>query len=609
MGTHRSDRGPLPAVSRRAALGGAVGVGVAALASSSAAAARPPGGAAVDSSRPKPVAEQVRTLLAGLTLEQRVGQLFVNYVYGESAASTNTAYVTANQKMYGVDTAAQAVAKYHLGGVIYFSWTGSLVDPEQIATLSNGLQQAALDDSGVPLVISTDEEGGLVTRVPAPFVPSPGNMALGATRDPIDAGTAASVVAEQLAAIGINLDDAPVVDVNTNPANSADGTRSFGDDPEAVASYAAAAVGGYHTSDIGDSVKHFPGLGSTTVNTDNGIAVSDQSRATFLRTDVPPFRAAIAAGCDTVMAAHIVAPSLDPSGRPASLSRPIVTNLLRRQLRYNGVVITDALNAAALDAYGATERVLLALEAGVDQALMPTDMDGAFRAVLDAVGSGRLTERRIDESVSRILALKVRRGMTDHPLVDATQAAARVGTGAQSSAMKAITARTITLVKNAGVLPLTAQSGQKVLVTGWGSGSTKTLSDAVAAYGVTTQQFYAGTTPSARVIELVVEAARASDATIVLTNNAWGNSAQQNLVNSLVATGKPIIPVAVGTPYDIAYYDDAMVFIGASSYSTLSLHAIADVVFGTQPVGKLPVDVPTSDGSSVLYPRGTGVSY
>ncbi len=461
-------------------------------------------------------------------------------------------------------------------------------------------------------MISTDEEGGLVTRVPAPFVTSPGNMALGATGDPADARTAARTVGAQLAAIGINLDDAPVVDVNTNPANTADGARSFGDDPAAVAAYAAAAVHGFHDAGVGDSVKHFPGLGSTSVNTDNGIAVTDETRSEFMRTDVPPFRSAIAAGADTVMAAHIVAPSLDPSGTPASLSEPIVTGVLRHQLRYNGVVITDALNAAALDEYPPVDRVLKAVEAGVDQVLMPTDVPGSVQALIDAVHSGRISERRIDQSVTRILTMKMRRGMFDHPLVDVGAAAGAVGTPAQAATMAGIAGRSVTLVKNsAGVLPLSAGSGspaKKVLVTGWGSGSTATLSTAIAAHGVTAQQFYAGTSPSAAVIALIVAAAEQSDATVVITSNAWGNTAQQALVNALVATGKPVIPVAVGAPYDIAYYDGASSYLAASSYSTPSLQAVADTIFGAQPTGHLPVAVTAPDGS-VLYPRGTGLSY
>lgn len=571
-------------------------------------AGRQPG---ADDRADRPLAGRVAELAGAMTLEQKVGQLIVSYVYGETASSTNPDYIKANQGLYGVDTAAEAVATYHLGGVIYFSWTGSLADPTQIATLGNGLQRAALADTGVPLVISTDEEGGVVTRAPAPFVTSPGNMALGATGQPTDARTAATIMGAQLAAMGINLDDAPVVDVNTNPANTADGARSFGDDPAAVAAYAAAAVQGFHDAGVGDSVKHFPGLGSTSVNTDNGIAVTDQTRPVFMRVDVAPFRAAIAAGADTIMAAHIVAPSLDPSGRPASLSKPIVTNLLRHQLRYNGLVITDALNAAALNAYDPVDRVVMAIEAGVDQALMPTDVPGAVDALVAAVHSGRLSEARIDESVTRILTMKMRRGMFDNAIVDTGKAASLVGTAAQAATMKAIAARTITLVKNTGgLLPLAAGSRAKVLVTGWGLTSTRVLSDAVGTHGVTPQQFYAGTSPSAAVIALIVAAAKTSDATVVITSNAWGNTAQQNLVKALVATGKPVIPVSVGGPYDIAYYDSAAAFVAASSYSALSLQAAADTIFGAKPVGRLPVDVPVAgDPSTVLYRRGTGLTY
>ena len=298
-----------------------------------------------------------------MSLAEKVGQMVVSYVYGDSATAPAPADVAANQAMFGADvrTGAQAVAKYHLGGVIYFTWSHNLAAPPQIAALSNGLQRAAMADSGIPLQISTDQEGGVVNRIGAPLAVSPGNMAIGATFDPRAAYRAARVSGTELKALGINVVDAPVVDVNTNPRNAADGVRAFSDRTGHVARFAIKAVQGYASAGIGTQAKHFPGLGDTTVNTDNGVAVTDESRARILATHVPPFRAAIAAGVSSVMAAHIVAPALDPSGRPASLSRPIVTGLLRGTLHYDGVVITDALDAAALDGYTNEQIVLEAV--------------------------------------------------------------------------------------------------------------------------------------------------------------------------------------------------------------------------------------------------------
>src|SRR5690242_12267420 len=276
--------------------------------------------------------------------------MFVSYVYGDSATAPSPADAAANQAMFGADvsTGAQAVAKYHLGGVIYFTWSHNLNSPNQIAGLSNGLQAAAMADTGIPLQISTDQEGGVVNRIGAPLAVSPGNMALGATFDPRTAERAAKVSGEELKALGINVVDAPVVDVNTNPLNSADGVRSFSDRTHHVTNFTIGAIRGYESAGIGTQAKHFPGLGDTTVNTDNGVAVTNESRQEILRTHIPPFQAAIKAGASSIMAAHIIATALDPENKPASLSKPIITGLLRHTLHFNGVVITDALEAAAL---------------------------------------------------------------------------------------------------------------------------------------------------------------------------------------------------------------------------------------------------------------------
>jgi beta-N-acetylhexosaminidase len=551
----------------------------------------------------------VRQLLQQLSLEQKVGQLFATYVYGDTADTENPSYTSQNQALYGVDNGAQLVAKYHLGNVIYFSWSANLANPAQIANLSNGLQRAAGDSDGVPLLVSTDQEGGSVTRIGAPLAVSPGNMAIGATGKLTDSFDMSKVTGQQLAALGINVDDAPVVDTNTNPANSADGPRSFGDRALAVAAFGAASVAGYQTAGIAATAKHFPGLGSTSVNTDNGVAVTDESRADFERNDLPPFRAAIAAGVDEIMAAHIVAPALDPSGAPASLSNPIVTGILRNQLRYDGVVVTDALSAAALADVDPAQRAVRAVEAGDDVLLMPTDLAAAETAVLEAVHSGVLSQARIDQSVTRILRLKQRLGLFQNAQVDAGQAANRVGTPSQLATAARTAADSITLVRNAaGTLPLTDGSGKQVLVTGWGAGSTQTLANAIAGHGVRTTRLYTGSAPSSGTIARAVAAAQASDDVVVTTDNAWGDAGQQALVHALVATGKPVVVIALGAPYDLGYLPEVSSFVAGYGYQPASLDALVSVLFGAQPRGRLPVTVRSGDGS-VVAGYGTGLRY
>lgn len=408
-------------------------------------------------------------------------------------------------------------------------------------------------------------------------------------------------------ALGINTDDAPVVDVNTNPANTADGTRSFGDNPGAATAMAAAAVNGYQNNGVVATAKHFPGLGSTTTNTDTAPAVTDETRAQIFRNDIPPFRAAIAAGTGEIMAAHIVAPALDPTDTPASLSKPIVTGILRNQLHYNGVVITDALSAAALSAVPAAQRAVEAVQAGDDQLLMPEDLPAAYQAVLDAVHDGTISEDRIDQSVTRILTLKRQRGLFTNPY----STGAPVGTARENAAMADAAAKSITLVKNDdNVLPLAEGSGKRVLITGWGAGSTQTLTNAVATHGVTATRLYTGTSPSPTTIVAAVAAAKQNDVVVVTTSEAWGNSAQQALVNALLIAGTPVVVAALGTPYDIGYVNSAPTFLAAYGYQANTLTALANTIFGANPQGRLPVTVPLAgDVTKPLYRFGFGIRY
>lgn len=585
----------------------AAALGLPALAASVPAAAAPPAASATQSS----IDRQVRAVMAGMTLPEKIGQLFVTYVYGSSATTTTPADVAQNQALYGSDVhnGAEVLAKYHLGGVIYFTWSDNLANPQQIASLSNGLQQAAMADHGIPLQISTDQEGGIVNRIGAPMAVSPGNMALGATFNPLQAYQTAAVTGAELRAMGINVDDAPVVDVNTDPRNAADGPRSFGDRSLAVAAFGAAAVAGYQHAGVTAQAKHFPGLGDTTVNTDNGIAVTNETRQQIMNTDIPPFRAAIAAGVNSIMAAHIVAPALDPTGAPASLSKPIITGLLRGTLKYDGVVITDALSAGALADIPQDQVMVDAINAGDDELLMPTSPPAAIAAVTAAVDAGTITRARIDQSVYRILREKAELGLFDNPYTTADRVTSTVGIPAHLRTMAQAAQRSITLLRDdAGVLPLAANSGRHVLVTGWGASTTQTLTNQLTTAGVAATRFYTGS-PSQATIDQAVAAARAADVTVVTTGNAWSDTNQQNLVNALLAIGKPVVVVAVEAPYDIAYFPSAPTYLATYDYQPVSTAALVNTLLGTAPTGHLPVTVRAPAGDRVLFGYGSGTGY
>ncbi|BCJ47104.1 beta-N-acetylhexosaminidase [Actinoplanes ianthinogenes] len=521
-----------------------------------------------------------------MTLPEKVGQLFTTYVYGNDATTASPD----NRRLYGVDTPAEVVRKYHLGGVIYFAWTNSLQNIRQVTTLSNGLQAAA---EGVPLTIATDQEHGVVSRMPAPATQFPGGMALGAGRNPVDAYRTGQVTGQELRAVGINQAWAPDADVNVNPANPVIGVRSFGSEPKLVAAMTAGQILGFQVgANTSAAAKHFPGHGDTATDSHTGLPVITHTRAEWETIDAPPFKAAIAAGVDAIMSAHIVVPALDPSGDPATLSPPILTGLLRNELGYRGVIVTDSLEMAGVrEKYGDERVPVLALKAGADMLLMPPKFDVAYQAVLGAVASGELTEERIDQSVRRILALKQKRGLLKWTPLDPAAAEASVGSAEHLTIAQSVTDRTVTAIRNDdGLLPYDA-TGKSILVTG--ASAATSLATALGADPLVT------TSPAD-----AVAAARNHDLTVVLTTSVSAGSAQQTLVDALLATGKPIVVVAVRNPYDLVRFPSARTYLATYSSTAVSMRSLAKVITGTSaPRGKLPVEIPG------IYPYGHGLTW
>ncbi|MCO5998778.1 glycoside hydrolase family 3 protein [Actinoallomurus rhizosphaericola] len=379
-------------------------------------------GRATPSATPTPTPDPVAALVRRMSTAEKVGQLFIPTVQGTTAA-----------------TGAAMIAKYHPGGVIYFP--NNLRTAHQTATLSNGLQRAAQKDGGVPLLIGTDEEQGIVSRLPY-ITHFPTNKALASTKNPDDdVRTAARVTGEELRAVGINQDFAPVADVNVNPRNPVIGVRSFGADPKVVAHLVGVAIDAYRATGVVATAKHFPGHGDTATDSHTGLPVIKHSMATWERLDAPPFKTAIAHHVDMIMTAHIVVPGLDDSGDPATMSKTVLTGLLRDKLGYDGVVVTDSLSmAGARVKYGAPEAAVRAVRAGADMLLMPPSLDGAYRAVLAAVRSGRIPQSRLDQAVTRILRMKQDRGILRSPYVDASRASDVVGSAEHRAAARRVAA-------------------------------------------------------------------------------------------------------------------------------------------------------------------------
>ena len=574
-----------------------------------------------------PYRARVDALLRHMTLQQKVGQLFVIEVAGRDADHVGDTARATNQRLFGVDTPGQAIAKYQPGGVIYYTTRNNddnIGDPAQVATLSNGLQAASLaQPRHIPLQISVDQEGGaLVARFGPPATQMPGNMALGAGRSADDAFASAQVIGEELDAVGVTQDYAPVSDVNINPNNPVIGIRSIGGEPGLVSDLASTQVKGYHAGGISAVAKHFPGHGDTGVDSHFGLPKVTHTLEQFESIDLPPFKADIAAGVDTIMTAHVVFPAVDPSGAPATMSHKILTGVLRDELGFKGLIVTDALDmAGATSEYPPDVAPVTAILAGADQLLVPPQMDTAYGAVLDAVRDGTISRQRLDDSVSRILMHKFRRGIFADPYVDPAAAPTVMGTPDHLAKAQAITDRTTTLVKNDdGLLPLTA-APRKVLVAGWGVGTTQALADAIAARGATTQVKESGTTPPQTKIDEAVAASRDSDLVVVSTNNAYAvdsstgqptaaAAAQTRLVRALLDTGKPVVVAAMRNPYDVASFPEAPTVLDTYGYTGDQVESLVRVLYGeVNPTGRLPVSIPRADGTGELFRFGHGLSY
>ncbi|MFJ5027575.1 glycoside hydrolase family 3 protein [Streptomyces sp. NPDC088560] len=610
-GAHVSDTGR---PSRRAVLAATAGLTAALTAPTATAHAAAPG--------TPPDDRRLRALISRMTLEEKVGQLFVMRVYGHSATAPDQADIDANLKELGVRTAAELIATYRVGGIIYFTWAHNTRDPQQIAELSDGIQKASLDQArGLPVLVATDQEHGAVCRVGKPATLFPGAMALGAGGSRSDARTLGRISGAELRAMGINQDYSPDADVNVNPANPIIGVRSFGADPEAVGELVAAEVKGYQQSRVAATAKHFPGHGDTATDSHTGFPVITHSRDLWEKLDAVPFRAAIAAGIDSIMTAHIQFPALDDSGDPATLSHPVLTGILRGELGYDGVVITDSLGMAGVRTKYGDDRVpVLALKAGVDQLLNPPSIDVAWHAVLKAVQDGELTESRLDESILRILRLKSRLGLFEAPYASRAGVERTVGTKAHLATADRIAERTTTLLVNDDrTLPFTPRTARRILVVGADPDSptgttgppTGVLAAALTELGFTATALSTGTSPSAAAVARAVTAAQDADAVVVATYDVTAGSSQRTLVERLLATGRPVAALAVRNPYDVAQLPAVKACLTSYGWTDVEVRAAARVLAGrVAPRGKLPVPVPRADDpAQVLYPIGHGLTY
>ena len=345
--------------------------------------------------------EEVQNIVDSMSLEEKVAQLFL--VQPEAIVDIGTATAAG-------DATKQAINKTPVGGFVYFS--DNLQSEQQVQDMLRNVQKYSEDRIGLPAFLSVDEEGGTVARVASTGrfdVTDVGDMAkIGASGDVQQARQAGETIGSYLSELGFNLDFAPDADVLTNPDNTVVKKRSFGSDPRVVSDMSLAVAQGLAQHQVYSVYKHFPGHGATAGDTHQGYAYTDKTLDELKQSELIPFENAIQNNAAFIMAAHISAPRVTGDDTPASLSKTTITDILRGQMGYDGIVVTDAMNMGAVtEQYTSAQAAVKALQAGADLVLMPEDFQEAYQGVLDAVKDGTLTEQRINESVTRIVKVKV----------------------------------------------------------------------------------------------------------------------------------------------------------------------------------------------------------
>lgn len=345
--------------------------------------------------------EKVEQKIAEMTVEEKVAQLFMITPEALTGYSTVTAASSVTQ---------EALREYPVGGVILFSQ--NIVNPQQVTEMTGNLQKYAIETSGMPMFLGIDEEGGKVARIAGnanfDVKKVPNMREIGESGDRDQAYEAGQVIGDYLNTYGFNVDFAPVADVLTNSENQLLQARSFGTDAALVSEMNQAFIKGLNENEVYGCLKHFPGHGGTSGDTHAGYAYTDRTLEEIKAEELVPFQEGIDNGISFVMVAHIAATNITGNEIPASLSREIITELLREQMGYDGIVITDAMNMRAIvDEYSSASAAVKAILAGADIVLMPQDFKSAYQGVLDAYASGTISEERINESLRRIITVKL----------------------------------------------------------------------------------------------------------------------------------------------------------------------------------------------------------
>jgi len=566
-----------------------------------------PGTAAADSALAHRWAD---AMLREMSIDEKIGQLLFTTYHGSFTPQDAAAY---HNMMHDV-------SDLHVGGFINITQGSPLgIVKSQVyptAVLTNQLQAK----SKLPLLIGADFERGTGMRLDE-GTSFPTAMALAAAGDPRDAYTMGKVTALEARAVGIHWIYAPDADVNNNPGNPIINTRSFGENPERVAEFVSAFVRGVEENGGLATAKHFPGHGDTAADSHLDLPVIHANRDRLEKLELVPFRAAISAGASSVMTGHLSVPSLEPDANtPATLSHNILTGILRDELHFQGLVVTDAMDMGGITTrFAPGEAAVRAVLAGADALLMPPVPEAAFEALQQAVKSGRISRDRLDASVGRILFAKAKLGLNKARLVDLNAINEHFGTVARQSEAQQISDRGITLLRDTNhLLPLDGTKPSRALLLAFyadpepypGEDLERELRsrfDSVTTLRADTRFVRADTlklpSPDSYDVAILALFVRVSDR----KGNVDIPAEQQTFAEQIFKTGKPVITVGFGSPYLIERFPQANSWLAAFGISDVAQISIARALFGQIPIrGHVPVTIPLSEQGADLK-AGSGI--
>ena len=578
-----------------------------------------------------------------MTMDEKIGQLLMPDFrhWGFDQAGNKLPLIQSNKQIEHI------INQYHLGSIILFR--ENLIDTPQTVDLINAFQSAR---SNLPLFISTDQEGGYVTRL-REGTEMPGNMALGATRSQGLAELTGMVHGYELTNLGFNFNFGPVVDVNNNQNNPVIGVRSYSDNPQLVSELANSYISGVHKYPILTAVKHFPGHGNVSSDTHFSLPTIPIDASTWRNVELVPFKNTMS-NSDAIMTAHIVVPALDNStltalngeqiGMPATLSKTILTDILRHELKFEGLIVTDALDMGAIsknfDSNWAVEHAILA---GNDIILMPLEvsnpentakLDELYAYLKKEAKSNKELENRINESANRVVLTKLKNKI-DASKRDIPQATQSVATSFNKDIEDMVSENAITLIKNEKVLPYSLEDNNNIVIFSDEKPRNNLIKSHLSniasqsSIQINTQDKVVKMMSDDLIDEEIESIIKGQDLILLATYNLASQPKNaQKIIDIAKVNNVPLIVISTRNPYDIAYLDGVKANIaiyGITGFDVTNnvrnnletnIRSGLNTLFSTSkkgiintPKGKLPINIKTPDGSEILYPYGHGLSY